>query len=214
LSRNIGRAKLQIQCERDNRHNQNCNANGALPPRIRPGAGLFWNGTFSVDGSEQSTRYFNARRFGFRIADQSGRAIAIDLLELVLINKPIAARASIARLSSKRPKNRKKCRSGHHGKNDPKCHYAKRLSFSAKALVRKGPSAQRPTISLAGAFMIAPHARLHHGANTAAMGVRARQFRNVAVDFPQKPLSAEKLRARTPIVASRRKPRPRAYSKH
>jgi hypothetical protein len=54
---------------------------------------------------------------------------------------------------------------------------------------------QRPTISLAGALMIAPHARLHHGANTAAMGVRARQFRTVAVDFPQKPLSAGKLRA-------------------
>jgi len=40
---------------------------------------------------------------------------------------------------------------------------------------------------------IAPPARLHHGANTAAMGVRARQFRTVAVDLPQKPLDAEQV---------------------
>jgi hypothetical protein len=43
--------------------------------------------------------------------------------------------------------------------------------------------------------MIAPPARLHHGANTAAMGVRARQFRAVAVDLPQNRLAPNKLRA-------------------
>ena len=92
-----------------------------------------WSGIFSINGSEQSPRYFNARSFGLGITDQSGRAIAIDLVELILIYKPIAAGASIARLSSQRPKNRKNCRGGHHGKSDPKCHYAKRLSLSAKA---------------------------------------------------------------------------------
>ena len=92
-----------------------------------------WSGIFSINGSEQSPRYFNARSFGLGITDQSGRAIAIDLLELILIYKSIAAGASIARLSSQRPKDRKNCRGGHHGKSDPKCHYAKRLSLSAKA---------------------------------------------------------------------------------
>jgi hypothetical protein len=42
--------------------------------------------------------------------------------------------------------------------------------------------------------MIAPPARLHHGANTAAMGVRARQFRTIALHLPQKPRAANKLR--------------------
>src|SRR6516164_5567842 len=105
---------------------------------------MLWNGTFNVDGSEQSPRYFNARRFGFHIADQSDRAIAIDLLKLVLIHKPIAASASVAGLSSQRPKNRKYRRGGHHGKNDPKCHLCEASQRFCQGL-------QRPRISLAGA---------------------------------------------------------------
>src|SRR6516165_165589 len=126
---------------------------------------MLWNGTFNVDGSEQSPGYFNARRFGFHIADQSDRAIAIDLLKLVLIHKPIAASASVAGLSSQRPKNRKYRRGGHHGKNDPKCHLCKASQRFCQAC--KGQGSRLP----ARILMIAPPARLHHGVNAAAMGV-------------------------------------------
>jgi len=166
-----------------------------------------WSGIFSINGSEQSPRYFNARSFGLRIADQSGRAIAIDLPELVLIYKPIAPGASIAGLSCQRPKNRKNCRGGHHGKSDPKCHYARRLSLSAKALLRQGGPFRLP----ARVLMVTPPARLHHGANTAAMGVRARQFRTAVVGLPQW-LGTEQA-AGTLIVTRQRKPRSAAYSK-
>jgi hypothetical protein len=43
--------------------------------------------------------------------------------------------------------------------------------------------------------MIAPPARLHHGANTAAMGVRARQFRTVASIYRKNRPAPNKLRA-------------------
>jgi hypothetical protein len=181
LSWDIGRAQLQIQRECDKRNNHYCTASGTAAPRIRLGTRRLWSGIFSINGSEQSPRYFNARSFGLRIADQSGRAVAIDLPELVLIYKPIAPGASIAGLSCQRPKNRKNCRGGHHGKSDPKCHYARRLSLSAKALLRQGGPFRLP----ARVLMVTPPARLHHGANTAAMGVRARQFRTAVVGLPQ-----------------------------
>jgi len=44
-------------------------------------------------------------------------------------------------------------------------------------------------------LLIAPPARLHHGANKAAMGARARQFRTVVVDSLHRSLSAGKLKA-------------------
>jgi hypothetical protein len=53
--------------------------------------------------------------------------------------------------------------------------------LSAKALFSQG----RPSRLPARVVMAAPPARLHHGANTAAMGVRARQFRTVTVGLPQ-----------------------------
>jgi len=53
-------------------------------------------------------------------------------------------------------------------------------SLSAKAC--KGRGSRLP----ARVLLTAPLARLHHGANTAAMGVRARQFRTMAVGLPQK----------------------------
>src|SRR5262249_53359880 len=118
--------------------------------------------------------------------DQTGLAIAIDFFELVLIDQPIAAGSGIAGLATKRPKNRQQCRGGHRGKNDPKCHYAKRLSLFAMA---------DELACRRWSLLIRPPARLHHGANTAAMGVRARQFRTVAGDPPTRSLTDGKLKA-------------------
>jgi hypothetical protein len=53
--------------------------------------------------------------------------------------------------------------------------------LSAKALFSQGQPSRLPV----RVVMAAPPARLHHGANTAAMGVRARQFRTVTVGSPQ-----------------------------
>ena len=111
MSRNLGRAKLQIECECDQGHDQNRNDTGAAPSCVRFNARLFWNDGFGIHGGQQAARYFDTRGFGFRIADQTDRAIAIDLLKLVLIDEPIAAGGAITRLSSKRPKHRKHCRS-------------------------------------------------------------------------------------------------------
>jgi hypothetical protein len=213
LSRNIGRAKRQIECECDQGHNQNCHNSGAPPSRVRHRTRPFRNGAFGIHGRQQPARYFNACGFGFRVADQSDRAIAIDLLELVLIHKPIAAAGAIARLSSKRPKNRKQCRGRHHSKDDPKCHQAKISGISlatVKDLTWPSDSQGR------GA------ARLHHAANTAAMGVRARQFRTAALAYPEgrdcsnpdrRRLKSGHMRPPLTIAASRRKPRPKAYSR-
>jgi hypothetical protein len=80
-------------------------------------------------------------------------------------------------------------------------------SLSAKAC--KGRGSRLP----ARVLMTAPLARLHHGANTAAMGVRARQFRTMAVIYCKNRSAPNKLAAAPPIVARRRNPRPTAYSK-
>src|SRR5262249_2809274 len=85
-------------------------------------------------------------------------------------------------------------------KNDPKCHYAKRLSLFAMA---------DELACRRWSLLIRPPARLHHGANTAAMGVRARQFRTVAVDPPHRSLSAAKLKATHTYCAEPRQTAPK-----
>jgi hypothetical protein len=100
------------------------------PPRADDDAGPLRRGGFGFRGSQQASRYFDPSGFGLRLTDQAHGAVALDLLQLVRIHQAVAA-GWIGRLSSERPEHGNHCRSRHHGKNDPKRHYSKRLNFEA-----------------------------------------------------------------------------------
>ena len=120
---NVRRAEFEIKAERDSRHDDDRGdrRDAAVPERLRR-RGRSQSRRLGVRRSQQPARYFDARRFRFGLADQTGGAIAVDLLQLVLIDEPVAAAAQGARLPPKRPQHGEDRRSGHHCENDPKHH--------------------------------------------------------------------------------------------
>src|ERR1044072_8908771 len=81
-----------------------------------------------VRGGDQAARDFDARRFGLGLADQAGRAIARDLVDLIAIDRDIAARAPLARATSQRPEHRERRRRRHQGEQEPERHGGVTLS--------------------------------------------------------------------------------------
>ena len=94
LRGDVGRADRHVEARRPERQNHQCRyRSGAAPPlRRRRGSRRFAGvRRLRVRRGEEPARDFKARRFRFGLADQAGRAIAIDLLQLILVDHEIAA---------------------------------------------------------------------------------------------------------------------------
>ena len=70
-------------------------------------------------GRKKPARNLEPRRFRLGFADQAGGTVAVDLLELILVNQKIATAGHAAPGAAKRPQYGKDRRSRHQRKNDP-----------------------------------------------------------------------------------------------
>ena len=70
-------------------------------------------------GGKEPARNLQPRRLGLGLADQAGGTIAVDFLELILVDEKIATAAQPAPAAAKRPQYGEDRRSGHQRKNDP-----------------------------------------------------------------------------------------------
>ena len=115
---------------------------------------------------QKPTRHLKARSLSLGFPDQARGTIAVDLLQLILINDNVAAAAYRTRSPPKREQHGEDRRGGHQCKNDPQDHGAISKSRVGRSPQRSGaPSRPAPL-----------H---HHGVIAAAMGAPARQLRAV-----------------------------------
>jgi hypothetical protein len=71
---------------------------------------------------DQSARHLDLRARGLVVLDEAGRTVAFDLLELIAIDRDIAARARLARPARKRPQHGPNGRRRHQCKSEPQRH--------------------------------------------------------------------------------------------
>ena len=96
----VGRAERHVEARRPERQNHQCRYRGGAAPPLRHCRGRRRSAGVArlrVRCGEEPARNFKARRFRFRLADQAGRAIAIDFLQLILVDHQIAAAGRGAR---------------------------------------------------------------------------------------------------------------------
>jgi hypothetical protein len=120
LARNVRRAEHDVKAERTERENGERDDGShtsalsfARARRGNAGAGR------RICRGQQAARDFEPRRLGLGLADQAAGAIAVDFLELVLIDREVATAHRRPRGAPKRPDNGKDRRRGHQCKNDP-----------------------------------------------------------------------------------------------
>ena len=89
LARQIGRAEHEIEARRAERQQDQRRERGCPPPPAHAVRRRCRRDV--VRRREQPPRDFDARGFRLALADQAGRAIALDLVELVAIDRDIAA---------------------------------------------------------------------------------------------------------------------------
>ena len=118
LRRQVRRTERQIKSPRPDRQQQQRRERHDAPP---PSAALLRSGHGNVGSRKQPPRHLDPRGLGLALADQPRGTVALDLLELVAIDRDIAAGAK-RRAPRQRPKHRENRRRRHQGHHKPKHH--------------------------------------------------------------------------------------------
>jgi len=75
-----------------------------------------------IGRGDQPARHLDLRARGLVVLDQAGRAVAFDFVELIAIDRNIAARARQARAARKRPEHGQNGRGRHQSESEPQRH--------------------------------------------------------------------------------------------
>ena len=133
--------------------------------RVAATAGSCRLGRFRIGGGYKPPRDLDLGGFGLAVADAAGGAVTLDFLELVAIDREIAACARAAITPRKRPQHGKHRRRRHQRKHEPQRH---RIISSSQSGF---PVAARPLPGI----VRHPEAwlGLHHACRAAATGIAA-----------------------------------------
>jgi len=120
LARNVRRSERNVEAERTERQNSEGRDRGRTPALGFTRAGCRNAGAGRrFRRGQQTARDLEPCRLGLGLPDQAAGAIAVDFLELVLIDREVAAARQRPRGAPKRPDNGQNRRRGHQCKNDP-----------------------------------------------------------------------------------------------
>src|SRR5690348_6907567 len=97
LAGETGRAEREIEADGADRHGDKRACCDNAPPALRPGHGrdLAFGG--GVSRGDQAARDLDARRLGFAWTDEAKTLIALDLFELILVDRNVVRGPAIAR---------------------------------------------------------------------------------------------------------------------
>jgi len=105
---------------RDRQRDQPQDGRDATQTEIR----LRWRRAPAVDGGKQAAADLDPRRLSLGLADQTRGDIAIDLGELVGIDRSLGAATGFRGAAAQRPKHGKNRRDRHQREHKPQCHQA------------------------------------------------------------------------------------------
>ncbi len=121
LAGQLRRAEREVERGRDGGQRDQHEHRGRAPPKRFARSGSCF-GLRRIRRRDQAARDLHARSFRLGLADQARRAVARDLVELVAIDRKIAAAALVAPLAPERPQHGEDRRRGHQREHEPERH--------------------------------------------------------------------------------------------
>src|SRR4051812_25583085 len=143
FARHLRRAERKIKCDGAGRHQDETRDGRGAPPPDRRSRGPTKFGRISR--GDQAPRHLDAGRLRFRLADQTGGAIALNLVQLVAIDLKLAARLRVA-AARQRPQHGEHRRRRHQRKNEPQGHETI-VSASAASWAARYRHTSRPIVA-------------------------------------------------------------------